>query len=360
MPTCSKGLLLAGICMVLACTSGRRAIEPRDADGTGVSAADSDLAELAAVEDRPGQAPDGATGDDEVGDSPSPAWQLVWSEEFSGEQIDRARWNLEENCWGGGNNEQECYVADAKNAFLADGFLHVVALDDSPTGVVGGPNDDRTLIRKPYSSARLNTMGLEAWKYGRIEVSAQLPSGQGLWPALWMLPTDYVYGTWARSGEIDIMEAVNLGPGNNVVFGTLHYGGAWPDNVNSGAHTEPSTNAWERFHRYAIEWEEGELRWFVDDVQYATQQVWYSDGHPYPAPFDQRFHLVLNLAVGGTWPGPVGPQTTFPQTLLVDYVRVYQCSADPVRGRGCGTSDPATVPLPGIAGPDASTPADSR
>lgn len=286
-------------------------------------------------------------------DVPSQGWQLVWSDEFSDDPISTSRWNHEVNCWGGGNNEQECYVADTKNSFVSDGFLHIVALADSPTGTVGGPSNDPTLIGKPYSSARLNTQGLGDWKYGRIEVRAQLPSGQGLWPAIWMLPTDSVYGTWAQSGEIDIMEAINLAVGNNTVYGTLHYGGEWPNNVSSGTSYNPESNAWETFHVYAIEWEDGEIRWFVDDVQYATQRTWYSDGYPYPAPFDQRFYLVLNLSVGGQWPGPADAQTIFPGTMLVDFVRVYQCSSDPAHGKGCGKSDPSLTPLPGIAGPDA-------
>jgi beta-glucanase (GH16 family) len=292
---------------------------------------------------------DGGNGNDAA----SVGWQLVWSDEFSGEQIDPSRWNHEVNCWGGGNNEQECYVADTKNSFVSDGLLHITAIADSPTGMVGGPSNDPTLIGKPYSSARLNTQELGDWKYGRIEVRAQLPSGQGLWPAIWMLPTDSVYGAWAQSGEIDIMEAINLAPGNNIVYGTLHYGDEWPNNVSSGTHYTPEGNAWEAFHVYALEWEEGEIRWFVDDVQYAAQRRWYSNGYPYPAPFDQRFYLVINLSVGGDWPGAVDARTTFPKTMLVDFVRVYQCVSDLERGKGCGKSDPSVVPLQGIASPDA-------
>jgi beta-glucanase (GH16 family) len=286
-------------------------------------------------------------------DAPPDGWQLVWSDEFSDDQIDITRWNHEVNCWGGGNNEQECYVADAKNSFVSDGYLHIVAIADSPKGMVGGPENDPTLIGKPYSSARVNTQGLGDWRYGRIEVRAELPSGQGLWPAIWMLPTDSVYGTWARSGEIDITEAINLAPDNNFIYGTLQYGGEWPNNVNTGTQYRLESNAWESFHVYAIEWEEGEIRWFVDDVQFATQRTWFSDGHPYPAPFDQRFYLVLNLSVGGNWPGPASAQTAFPSTMLVDFVRVYQCSEDPRRGKGCGSSDPAIPPLPGKTGRDA-------
>jgi beta-glucanase (GH16 family) len=286
------------------------------------------------------------------GDITSKGWELVWSDEFLNNAVDSAYWNHEVNCWGGGNNEQECYVADAKNSFVSNGLLNIVALADNPSGLVGGPENDPTIVSKPYSSGRLNTSGLADWKYGRIEARARLPFGQGLWPAIWMLPAESLYGAWAQSGEIDIMEAVNLGADNNTVYGTLQYGAAWPNNVSSGTHYDLPVSAWDTFHVYAIEWEEGEIRWFVDDVHYATQRNWYSKDHPYPAPFDQRFYLVLNVAVGGAWPGPANAQTTFPQTMLVDYVRVYRCSHDPQTGKGCGTSDPSVLPLAGVGEPD--------
>ena len=153
-------------------------------------------------------------------------------------------------------------------------------------------------------------------------------------------------GSWAAGGEIDIMEAVNLktidAAVTRAVHGTLHYGGEWPANVLSGASfafgdVHPSDS----FHVYALEWEEGEIRWYVDDVHYATQTSdgWYTQaGGPAAAPFDQPFHLVLNVAVGGNWPGPPDDATTFPQVMEVDYVRVYECSASPADGRGCATS----------------------
>jgi beta-glucanase (GH16 family) len=264
---------------------------------------------------------------------------LVWSDEFDGAEIALSRWQHEVNCWGGGNGEDQCYVADAKNSFVRDGGLHIVALADRPSGAVGGPGDDPAVVTKGHSSARLRTLGQGDWRYGRVEVRARLPFGQGIWPAIWMLPTDGLYGGWAQSGEIDIMEAVNLdigGDATNRVHGTLHYGGEWPHNVHSGEHYDPPTDVNDLMHTYAIEWEEGEIRWFVDEVHFATQTDWRSDGGEYPAPFDQRFHLILNLAVGGAWPGPPNETTTFPQELVVDYVRVYECAADPETGRGCG------------------------
>lgn len=283
-------------------------------------------------------------------------WQLVWSDEFDGNAIDTRKWSLEVNCWGGGNNEQQCYTDRASNAFLRDGLLHIVARKENYTG--SSENEDapnylaaplRTL---PYTSARLRTKHKGDWKFGRVEIRAKLPFGQGTWPAIWMLPTDYVYGAWAASGEIDIMEAVNLktptdapdAPAGKLearVHGTLHYGGVWPNNVYTGKPYElpDGKNPADDFHVYAIEWRPGEMRWYVDDVHYATQtsDTWYSQHHdengspiaaPSNAPFDQRFHLLLNLAVGGNWAGNVNQrgidESVFPQSFMIDYVRVYQ------------------------------------
>jgi beta-glucanase (GH16 family) len=293
----------------------------------------------------------GATGSSSssgtsAGGGPANGWSLVWSDEFDGDAIDTSKWTHEVNCWGGGNGEQQCYVSDAKNAFVEGGYLHIVALDDAPTGAIGGPDDNPAMVTLPYSSARLTSRGKGDFEYGRIEARMKLPHGQGLWPAFWMLPTDSVYGGWAASGEIDIMEAINLGPGsNNAIHGTLHYGGAWPANVHTGTSTTPAANVWEADHVYAVEWEEGEVRWFVDDEHYATQTEWNSTAGAYPAPFDEKFFMLLNVAVGGQWPGPPDASTTFPQEMVVDYVRVYECAADPLTGHGCGTKDPSVQPL---------------
>ena len=152
----------------------------------------------------------------------------------------------------------------------------------------------------------------------------RLPGGQGLWPAFWMLPQDFAYGGWAASGEIDILEAVNLGVrGNNTVHGTIHYGGEWPNNVFTGGDYVVPTNATTDFHVYAVEWDPTEIRWYVDDVMYSMQNSWSSTAAPYPAPFDQDFYILLNVAVGGNWPGSPDASTVFPVSMEVDYVRVY-------------------------------------
>ncbi|MCH8538493.1 MAG: family 16 glycosylhydrolase [Alkalimonas sp.] len=299
--------------------------------------------------------------------APVSDWQLVWSDEFEGNAIDTRKWTFEVDCRGGGNNEQQCYTDSPENAYVSDGTLKIVALPAEE----GAP--------KPYTSARLNTKYQGDWTYGRIEVRAKMPYGQGSWPAIWMMPTDDVYGGWPKSGEIDIVEAVNLkvadedGNVESRVHGTLHYGRDWPNNVYSGKeYTLPDgANPADGFHTYAIEWQEGEIRWYVDDYLYQTQMAsqvrknsrgevvglahrgWFAEYFNQVtgdlevqynnAPFDQRFHLILNLAVGGNWPENVNnlgiDADAFAdgQVFEIDYVRVYECAANPLTGKGCET-----------------------
>ena len=304
----------------------------------------------------------------------APRWELVWQDEFSGEVIDTGKWELEENCWGGGNNEQQCYTGrrdkhPRANAFVADGLLFLVARRENFTGRNGPDGRGRLDVTLPYTSARLRTKHKQAWTFGRFEIRARLPHGQGAWPAIWMLPTDSPYGSWASSGEIDIMEAVNLGtpsdepgvaPGTKEtrVHGTLHYGRAAPGNVHTGTwyRLPDGASPSDGFHVYGLEWEEHEIRWYVDGVHYATQRAdgWWSQVRtsgrwqdaPPAAPFDRasNYHLLLNLAVGGNWAGKVNAggidERAFPQGMLVDYVRVYRCSAGKSDGSGCATIGP--------------------
>ncbi len=306
-------------------------------------------------------------------------WQLVFADEFDGTVIDDSKWAFEVNCWGGGNNEAQCYVDDPENAYVENGVLNIKAIREAVTGPISNPDspdyDPANTNDKTFSSARLRSVSPYAysqgegfnfrhdWTYGRVEIRAKVPAGQGTWAAAWMLPTDWEFGGWAMSGEIDILEAVNIGAQSdaddavegqpeNRVYGTLHYGRAWPGNVYSGesytAIADPSAD----FHTYTIEWEEGAIRWFVDDVHYATQTqegwythyqdengVWQSSGAT-AAPFNQDFHIILNLAMGGDWAGGVnegGISDSINEALYqIDYVRVYQCEDD-VTGVACGT-----------------------
>lgn len=289
-------------------------------------------------------------------------WRLVWSDEFDGGAIDPARWDFDRDCWGGGNAERQCYTDRPENAAIEDGRLVITArLEDTQGAALpehmrepGAAVETRV---QPFSSARLVTRGRAAWRYGRIEVRAQLPRGQGAWPAIWMLPEDPAYGGWAASGEIDIMEAVNLGVPcedcesgvEDQVQGTLHYGGEWPQNAYSGSHVTLDDQV-TGFHTYAIEWSERGVTWFVDDQAYACQtpEDWYSAGadpdiRP-AAPFDQPFHLILNVAIGGGLPerenlGGVSYEG-FPKTMQVEFVRVYEWAADTPMPAPVGACEP--------------------
>jgi beta-glucanase (GH16 family) len=249
-----------------------------------------------------------------VSDGPPCKWKLVWSDEFSGGDIDRSKWTFEVNGRGGGNGELEYYTDRLHNARVEDGKLIITADKEEYSGADGA---------RRYTSARLITKGHADWKYGRIEARIKMPKGQGLWPAFWMMPADNVYGGWARSGEIDIVEVIGSTP--NTAYGTLHYGDSWPHNVHTGGKfVLPSGDFSDDFHVFAIEWEKGVIRWLIDGKVYQTQTQWSTVAASFPAPFDQNFFIVLNVAVGGAWPGPPSDATQFPQTMEVDYVRVYQ------------------------------------
>jgi beta-glucanase (GH16 family) len=241
-------------------------------------------------------------------------WELVWNDEFEDSFIDTSKWEHEVNAWGGGNNELQYYTDRPKNSYIEDGNLVIKAFKESYTGPEG---------TRQYTSARIRTLNKGDWKYGRFEIRAKLPKGKGVWPAIWMLPSKSKYGSWAASGEIDIMEY--LGHETNKVYGTLHYGGEWPKNIHTGTfYTLNKGDFSEDFHVFSLEWDESEFRWYVDDFHYQTQTKWYSKDYEYPAPFDQYFHLVINVAVGGNWPGNPDSSTTFPQIMVIDYVRVYK------------------------------------
>jgi beta-glucanase (GH16 family) len=239
-------------------------------------------------------------------------WRLVWADEFNGTGIDQSKWSFEVNGNGGGNNELQYYTARPENARVENGHLVIEARKEAYAG-------------KQYTSARLNSRLKGDWLYGRFEARIKLPRGQGIWPAFWMLPTDNKYGSWAASGEIDILEAINThAAGGNTIYGSIHYGNTVPNNQHITVAYTPGTSIADNYHTYAVEWEPRQIRWYVDNVLYSTQTQWSSGGGAYPAPFDQRFHALLNLAVGGNWPGSPNSTTAFPQQMLVDYVRVYQ------------------------------------
>jgi beta-glucanase (GH16 family) len=241
-------------------------------------------------------------------------WKLVWSDEFEGPTLDYTKWGVEENAHGGGNGELQFFVERPENVRVENGFL-VIELRKEKFTSAGQTRD--------FTSARIRTKYRAEWKYCRVELRAKLPQGRGLWPAIWMLPVVEKYGGWSASGELDIVELIGHDPAT--VHGTLHYGGTWPKNTQSGQpFTLKNGTFADAFHTFAMEWEEGVIRWYVDGALSQMQTKWSTLGGQFPAPFDQPFFLLMNLSVGGQWPGPPDAKTVFPQQMLVDYVRVYQ------------------------------------
>jgi beta-glucanase (GH16 family) len=241
--------------------------------------------------------------------------QLVWSDEFSSAgQPDSSKWNYDlgdgcPNVCGWGNNELEYYTKDSKNVRVENDMLIIEAHKDS----LGG---------KAFTSTRLVSKFKGDWLYGRIEVKAKLPRGKGTWPAIWMLSTDWKYGGWPASGEIDIMEHVGHDPG--VVHGTIH-----TESYNHIKQTQKEgkitiTDAQDSFHVYAMDWVEDKMDFYVDGKLYHSVTKGTNDTFN-EWPFDQRFHLIMNVAVGGNWGGAQGiDDSIWPQKMEVDYVRVYQ------------------------------------
>lgn len=236
----------------------------------------------------------------------APNWNLVWSDEFSGTSLNRANWTPEIGTGSGGwgNNELQYYTDRAQNVQVTGGNLVITAQKES----YGGMN---------YTSARIKTQDLKSFTYGKVEARIKLPSGQGLWPAFWMLGSNISSIGWPKSGEIDIMERVNHNP---YVNGTVHW--------DAGGHAEygrVSGNLdFSQFHVYSIEWDSKYIRWFVDGQQF--NEFYIENGTGNTEEFQRPFFLLLNLAVGGNWPGSPNNSTPFPSQMLVDYVRVYQDS----------------------------------
>jgi beta-glucanase (GH16 family) len=234
-------------------------------------------------------------------------WTLVWQDEFDGPEINPDNWTHETGGHGWGNGESQYYTDSADNSFIEDGNLVIQALEQNVMG-------------KLFTSARLMTKGKVEQQYGRIEARIQIPTGKGIWPAFWMLGNDFPEISWPRSGEIDIMENIGSEPG--VVHGTLHGPGYSGANGVGASYRLPDRRPFHTdFHVYAIEWEPQEIRWYVDDALYNTITP---DDLPGDWVYDHPFFLLLNVAVGGNWPGYPDQTTQFPQRMLVDYVRIYE------------------------------------
>ncbi|SMD37371.1 Por secretion system C-terminal sorting domain-containing protein [Reichenbachiella faecimaris] len=265
-------------------------------------------------------------------------YELVWSDEFDYSGLpDEKKWSYDigdgcPNVCGWGNNELEYYTERRlENARVEDDHLIITAIKEN-------------FGTKSYSSARLITKEKGDWTYGRIEVRAKLPSGRGTWPAIWMLSTDWSYGGWPESGEIDIMEHVGYEP--NKIYGTVHTK-AYHHSIGTQKGGEITVEDCEdEFHIYAIDWSHSKIDFFVDNRKYFT---FTKESGADKWPFDKRFHLLLNIAVGGNWGGVEGvDESVFPQEMKVDYVRVYQLIND--AGKKLGTGQVLMSPNPANEG----------
>ena len=247
----------------------------------------------------------------------SPTYQVVWADEFNGPDgsaPDATKWAIQTGGDGWGNNELESYTARPQNVQVSGGNLVITAVKEDYTGT--------DQVERHYTSARLQTKGLFSQLHGRFEARIKVPKGQGMWPAFWMLGNNIDTAGWPACGEIDIME--NIGKEPSMVHGTLH-GTNYPPEGYTAAYTLPNSQMFaDDFHVFAAEWEPQQIRLYVDGTLYATDTQAASP-QPTTWPFDsQPFFLLLNLAVGGNWPGNPDATTQFPQQMLVDYVRVYE------------------------------------
>ena len=247
-------------------------------------------------------------------------WVLTWSDEFNGPNgspVDPSKWVFDLGGGGWGNQELEYYTDRLKNARQEYGHLVLQAHRENYTTADG--------VTWNFTSARLKTLGKFTQAYGRFEARIKLPFGQGMWPAFWMLGEDMDKTGWPDCGEIDIME--NVGKEPSRVHGTIHGPGYSGAGGLGAPYTLPGTQRFaDEFHVFAAEWEPGVVRFYVDDLLYSTHLR--ADLHPGQKwVFDHPFFLLLNVAVGGGWPGNPDPSTVFPQAMLVDYVRVYQQAA---------------------------------
>jgi len=286
-------------------------------------------------------------------------WELAWADEFDGDSLDRSKWTPEVSCWGGGNFERQCYTDRPENIAVEGGMLLLKARKERFTGPARPPEiaeNPNPQLTQSYTSGKVRTRGLHAWRYGRIEVRAKVPPGQGPWSAVWMMPDADAYGRWPLSGEIDILEAVNIGAkcklcdggrGENRTISALHFGDLPPRNRLVDGRTTLPDGALpsDDFHVYAVEWGEGLIRFLVDDRVHltVTADQWDS-ASPLAlgnaaAPFDQPFYVMANLAVGGRLAEENNAKgvaaKSFPAQFAIDWIRVYQCAEDPDRGRAC-------------------------
>lgn len=235
---------------------------------------------------------------------PPTGWTLAWADEFNGTSLDTSKWNIEVNGNGGGNNELQYYTARPENIRVTGGELVIEARKEAYMG-------------KQYTSGRITTQNKASWQYGRMEARLKIPTGKGTWPAFWMLGNSISTAGWPASGEIDVMEHVNT---EAFVHGTIHWSNQNNAYSNYGG---PSGNLdFSQYHVYAVEWDSSAIRWYVNGNKF--HEVSIAGGVNGTSEFHAPYFLLLNLAVGGNWPGSPDASTVFPNQMRVDYVRVYR------------------------------------
>lgn len=261
--------------------------------------------------------------------SSDPTWNLVWSDEFDGTALDTTKWTPEHSTYGDANGEEQCHTPE--NVMVANGNLVLEARAEETTCPSGDVED--------FSSGLIRSQNKFSTSFGRFEVRAKLPAGQGLWPAFWLLSNNYPYGREGRSGELDVFEMIGSEPAK--IVGTAHWtydGCGWACSRLGAEYTLPGVNTVDDFHVYALNWAPNHISWEVDGVVYyamgdGEKHQWSSAAKnaspksmPYPAPFDEGnpMYMILNLSVGGKLSGEVDETTVFPAQYLVDYVRVYK------------------------------------
>lgn len=245
--------------------------------------------------------------------------KLVWKQSFTSPQANLEHWNirigndlLDDNgniiAPGWGNGEEQYYTDDASNVYIDGDGLHLIARKQK------FEHAGRNYL---YTSARVDTKHKFSFCYGKVVVRAKLPIGQGIWPAIWLMPEQSVYGAWPASGEIDIMEARGRFP--HKVSGTLHYGRSWDDKFTDEYSYIMENSTINEVHDYALEWEADRIRWLVDDYCYAEQKIDHQQ-----MPFDQPFYLILNLAVGGWYDRVQIDEQAFPAHMIIEQIQIFQ------------------------------------
>ena len=298
-------------------TAATTAAETTTAAASTTAAETTTAAATTAAETTSAAATTAAAGTTAAANGETPAlegYKLLWSDEFNGDKLDEKIWTREKRQPGWTNAELQEYTDSDENIFVKDGSLFLKAVKTTKDG------------KDYYTSGKVNSQNKTDFTYGKVVARAKAPAGKGLWPAIWMMPKDEQhYGQWPKCGEIDIMEV--LGSDLKTAYCTLHYGEPHAEQQKTKVLT---SGGFDEFHEYSVEWEPGEMRWYIDNELILTANDWFTaekdkDEKPYPAPFDQPFFVQMNLAVGGNWPGDPDANTDFSKAQFeIDYVRVYQ------------------------------------